>query len=53
MLENDLKINPELSQSLIKTITLTGHIHALSAYEICLCDGVYVVRKASCACVGV
>lgn len=52
MLEDDFKITLELSQSLIETIPIIGHIHAPSAYEINLSGGV-CVRKASCACVGV
>lgn len=50
MLENDFKITLELSQSLIKTIPIIGHIHAPSADEINLSGGVCVVRKASCLC---
>lgn len=53
MLENDFKITHELSQSLMKAIAVTGHIHASSAYEIIFSDGVCVIRKAPCASIGV
>lgn len=51
VLENDFKISPELSRSLIKTIVIIGHIHVSSAHEINLSDGVFVIRKAPCACI--